>query len=197
MILDPKITTSRSFNSEELSPSIINESIRSSLIKLRVESTNTIYLRSVDSALFMDKSIAALLKLKKLGLVKHLGYAGDGSHLECALKLSTFDTFMITLNCIYQMNMTYARSVGLERRLIIKRAFGNAVGRSKNYSILRRTKDELAQIAWLDKKLRVLLKVNTKEAFTSYEYRLKKCLAGQETRILHVIFSTSHFQFPM
>ena len=174
LILNTKIPFPRIFNPEELSPSIINESVRSSLVKLRVESIDTIYLHSVDSAHFTDENIAALLNLKKLGLVKKLGYAGDGFHLECALKLSEFDTFMITLNCIDQMNMPYARSVCLERRLIVKRALGNAIWRSKNYSISRRAKDELAQFALLDKKLRALLKVNAKRGFTSYEYRLNK-----------------------
>ena len=80
-------------------------------------------MHSIDSAQFTDENIAALLNLNKLGLVKHLGYAGDGSHLESALKLSAFDTFMITLNCINQMNMTYARLVGLEHNLMPRLIF--------------------------------------------------------------------------
>ena len=174
LILDSKITTPRRFNSYELSPRIINESVRSSLIKLGVESVNTIYLHSVDSAHFTDENIAALLSLKKLGLVKHLGYAGDGFNLECALKFVEFDAFLMTLNCIDQMNMPYAKLAGLESRLVIKRALGNGVWRTKNHSLSKRTKDEIAQITSLDKKIRRWLKVNTVSGFTSYEYRLNK-----------------------
>ena len=174
LILDSISKTPRRFNSHELSPRIINESVRSSLVKLGVESINTIYLHSVDSAHFTDENIAALLSLKKLGLVKHIGYAGDGFNLECALKFVEFDTFLMTLNCIDQMNMPYAKLAGLESRLVIKRALGNGAWRTKNHSLSKRTKDELAQIAWLDKKIRGLLKVNTVRGFTSYEYRLNK-----------------------
>ncbi len=196
LILDTRRKTPRGFTPGELSPSIINESVKSSITKLKVDDIDTLYLHSIDSAHFTDENMAALANLKRLGLVKHLGYAGDGFHLECAQKQSVFDTFMMTLNCIDQMNMPHSKTVGLESRIVVKRALGSAVWRSKNYSMIQRLKDELAQIPWLDKNLRALLKANTSSGFTSYEYRFNKMFGRSLNQDFTCIFLNFALSIP-
>ena len=160
-------------DSPGLSPSTIISSVDQSLSRLGIETIDTLFLHSVDSREFTRENLSALMKLKQAGKIKHVGYAGDGSHLKSALNFAEFDSLMMTLNCLDQSNM-FAAVAGAERTLMVKRSLGNAVWLTKGYALMTRSKDKLAQIAWLDKTLRVLLSAQASQGVTTYQYRFIK-----------------------
>lgn len=183
-------------HSQRLSPSTIYSSVDQSLTRLRIEAIDTLFLHSVDSADFTGENLSALMKLKQSGKIKHIGYAGDGSHLESALKFAEFDSLMMSLNCLDQSNMSVAKVAGTNRKLIIKRSLGNAVWLAKDYTLMSRSKDILAQIAWLDKGLRVILGAQAIQGFTSYQYRFIKMFGGQGTHDFTRIFLNFALSIP-
>lgn len=149
----------------------------------------------MDSREFTGENLSALMKLKQAGKIKHIGYARDGSHLKSALNFAEFDSLMLTLNCLDQSNM-FAVVAGAERTLMVKRSLGNAVWLTKGYALMTRSKDKLAQIAWLDKTLRVLLSAQASQGVTTYQYRFVKMFGRPRTEGFTSIFLNFALSIP-
>ena len=182
-------------DSPGLSPSTIISSVDQSLSRLGIETIDTLFLHSVDSREFTGENLSALMKLKQAGKIKHIGYAGDGSHLKSALNFAEFDSLMMTLNCLDQSNM-FAVVAGAERTLMVKRSLGNAVWLTKGYALMTRSKDKLAQIACLDKTLRVLLSAQASQGVTTYQYRFVKMFGRPRTEGFTSIFLNFALSIP-
>ena len=182
-------------DSPGLSPSTIISSVDQSLSRLGIETIDTLFLHSVDSCEFTEENLSALRKLKHAGKIKHIGYAGDGLNLKSALNFAEFDSLMMTLNCLDQSNMV-AAVAGAERTLIVKRSLANAVWLTKGYTLITRSKDKLAQIAWLDKTLRVLLGAQASQGMTTYQYRFIKMFDRPRTEDFTSLFLNFALSIP-
>ena len=161
-------------DAQKLSPKTINSSVETSLIRLGIETIDTLFLHSVDSDYLSDEILSALLKLKQSGKVRKIGYAGDGLHMDVALKFADLEILMLSLNPLDQRNMPYVKTKSLDKKIIVKRSLGSAVWLLKDYPIASHARDILAQYEFFDIKVRKILGAQASRGFTSYQYRFSR-----------------------
>jgi aryl-alcohol dehydrogenase-like predicted oxidoreductase len=111
----------------QFTPKGIRLSVEESLRRLGVESLNTLFVHSLDSAYLSERNIDAMLLLKREGKIQRIGYAGDNENLSTAVGIPAFDDFMATFNIIDQSNGELIKSVQSNSEIYYKLALGQAV----------------------------------------------------------------------
>lgn len=82
-------------------------SVDKSLMNLRIEQINCIYIHSVDPKLVTNEVLNELESLVKIGKIATFGYSGDGQFLNSATAYSSrLRNFMCTFNIVDQGNYT-------------------------------------------------------------------------------------------
>jgi aryl-alcohol dehydrogenase-like predicted oxidoreductase len=124
-------------NSKVLGPSYqainrrdVRESVENSLRELRIESINTVFVHSVQAAIYNPEIHEELLLLKAAGKIMHIGYSGDGRDLKEITSSFSFDSFQATLNILDLSNLDFIRGNDAMWPYI-KRPLGNQVFKIK------------------------------------------------------------------
>lgn len=110
------------------SPQIIGDSIARSLKRLETDRIDMVFLHSCEAdRLANDEMIASLARCKRDGMVRFIGYSGDGAPAKKAVEMGVFDCIETSVNiCEQQVLDLYlpaARDAGLG--VIAKRPLGN------------------------------------------------------------------------
>ena len=114
-------------NPSMFTPAGIKRSVEASLKCLGVEQINTLFVHSLPAEYLTEENISAMLSLKLEGKVHEIGYAGDGLNLGAAVKITSFDNFMATINIIDQSNFNQIRRIKPSAKVYFKLAMGQAV----------------------------------------------------------------------
>ena len=124
-------------NSKVLGPSYqainrrdVRESVESSLRELRIESIYTVFVHSVEAAIYNPEIHEELLLLKAAGKIMNVGYSGDGGDLKEITSSFSFDSFQATLNMLDLSNLDFITKNDA-MRTYIKRPLCNQVFRIK------------------------------------------------------------------
>jgi aryl-alcohol dehydrogenase-like predicted oxidoreductase len=115
----------------------IIEQVKESSKRLGSAEIDTLFIHSLDRALITDENISSLLRLKKLGYVRKLGYSGDGKNLSFAKALGVFDSYMATFNPIDIGNKDELLSLGSEKDVYLKRILAGGIWKRRFKSALK------------------------------------------------------------
>jgi aryl-alcohol dehydrogenase-like predicted oxidoreductase len=110
-----------------LNPDNIIESVNKSLIDLKIEHIDCIYIHSVDPKLVTCEVLNKLENLEKAGKISSFGYSGDGQFLNLVVSnFSEIRNFMCTFNIVDQGNY---RTIVNNPHLnwVIKRPLANGI----------------------------------------------------------------------
>jgi predicted aldo/keto reductase-like oxidoreductase len=119
-----KISTKLGWPPKELTPRKFDSIFQKSLIELRVDSVDTLYLHSTPKELISREVVSSLLDLKRKYGIKTLGYSGDGQDLFGAIDKGVFDAFMATFNLIDQGNQSLT---SVQKNVSLKRVLANGI----------------------------------------------------------------------
>jgi aryl-alcohol dehydrogenase-like predicted oxidoreductase len=111
------------------SPALIKKSIERSLQRLRTDYLDVIQLHScAEEALRTGDLIEVLLTARDSGLVRHVGYSGDGSAALYAVQSGVFDTLQISVNIADQeaLDLVLPEAINRDIGVIAKRPIANA-----------------------------------------------------------------------
>lgn len=118
---------------EEFSGPLITASIEQSLRRLRTDYVDLVQLHSCSvEALWQGELVEALLKAKKAGKTRYIGYSGDGEAAEEAVSMGVFDTLQTSFNVVDQRaaDVILPLAVAARMGIIAKRPVANgAFGR--------------------------------------------------------------------
>lgn len=117
---------------EEFSGPLITASIEQSLRRLRTDYVDLVQLHSCSAeALRQGEVVDSLLKAKKAGKTRYIGYSGDGEAAEEAVKMGVFDTLQTSFNVVDQkaadviLPLALAAGMGIiAKRPVANGAFG-------------------------------------------------------------------------
>jgi hypothetical protein len=130
-------------NPDEFNPDGIRKQVYQSLERLKASALNTVWIHSLPKNFLTVENIEVLTKIKSEGVVKKIGYSGDGDDLLFALEEygSVLDSIMCTINPLDLSN--YALLIKYQPRdLHLKRVLGNAVWqRPKFFDQVQRIKN--------------------------------------------------------
>jgi aryl-alcohol dehydrogenase-like predicted oxidoreductase len=121
------------FSRSDWSAGGIRSTIEQSLKALRTDYLDLIQLHSCSAAtLQQGEAIEALQSAKRDGLVRYIGYSGDGDDAAAAIELGVFDSLQTSVNIADQQPLTLTLPKARERGMavIAKRPIANAAWRT-------------------------------------------------------------------
>jgi aryl-alcohol dehydrogenase-like predicted oxidoreductase len=121
------------FSRSDWSASGIRQTIESSLRALQTDYLDLIQLHSCRaSVLRTGEAVEALLKAKQEGLVRYIGYSGDGQDALCAVELGVFDSLQTSISIADQqcLTLTLPKAHAATMGVIAKRPIANAAWRT-------------------------------------------------------------------
>lgn len=118
---------------ELFGPNRIRNQVEQSLINLRVERIDTIFIHSLPMNNISFESFELLKKLKYEGKIANIGYSGDNENLELAIKSNQFDSYMLSLNILDMSNLEFLTESAKSKRIYVKRTIGNAVWNASTF----------------------------------------------------------------
>jgi len=125
----------------------IGKSIERSLKRLRTDRLDLIQLHScTEDVLKRGDAISALESAKKRGLVRYVGYSGDGAAARWALESGKFDVLQTSVSVADQESIDLLLPIAVKKNagVIAKRPVGNAAWRSGN----KKPENEYHHVYW-------------------------------------------------
>lgn len=110
-------------------PKLVELSTTRSLKRLRTDYVDLLQFHSCDAAsLHNDDLVAALVRTKKKGLTRAIGYSGDGADALYAVETGVFDTLQISVNIADQeaIDLAIPAAAARDMGIIAKRPIANA-----------------------------------------------------------------------
>jgi aryl-alcohol dehydrogenase-like predicted oxidoreductase len=120
------------FSRSDWSKAGILNQLKASLKALRTDYVDLLQLHSCSqSVLAQGECIQALQDARQAGLVRFIGYSGDGAHARYALELDVFDTLQTSLSIADQEPIQLTLPLAVEKGVgvIAKRPIANAAWR--------------------------------------------------------------------
>ncbi len=123
---------------EDWTPAIVELSLARSLRRLRTDHVDLLQFHSCAAVTLRDDDlIAALVRVKKKGLTRAIGYSGDGADALYAVETGIFDTLQISVNIADQeaIDLVLPAAAAREMGVIAKRPIANAAWRFSRWRV--------------------------------------------------------------
>lgn len=121
-------------NLRDWTPQLIEKSIERSLRRLRTEYLDVIQLHSCGEEILRRGEVtAALIHAREKGMVRFLGYSGDGAGALYAVECGAFDTLQISVSIADQeaIELVLPKAIEHDIGVIVKRPIANAAWLSR------------------------------------------------------------------
>jgi len=143
----------------------IKKTLEDSLVRLKLERINTLFIHSLGEEYLTDENLQALQELKIEGKIDKIGYSGDGKNLKSALSIFEFDELMATINILDQGNYELLNTLTNEKIVYFKHILAQAIWR--HFTVKRRLQRNSFVRA-------ISMKPALPESFVDYCYRFSR-----------------------